>query len=389
MTSDGDGHDADEFDADGHDANEFDASGESIADGNPHGEDSGGNPHVEDSVVTTPGWRGAAPWWIETYVLGFAMGTADAVPGVSGGTIALISGIYDRLVTAFASVDPPGLLVALKRFDLDSLREQFVEMDAGFLIALGLGMVTGIATMARVLELALDVYTAITFAFFFGLIGASAVILYDQVSLSTRRQQVAAVVGVLSAFLLVGEFRAGLGHELYVIFGVAVVSISAMLLPGVSGSLLLLMFGQLEYLAAQLNDLIDGVAGLATGGSIDSIFGPATVVFTYGAGAVVGLLTIARIVRWALERDRVTTLTFLVSLMVGALRLPIAEVLDALYPELAVLTAAVGPLSLPVGVAPGAVTPSPLDLLVVAVSAAAGALLIYGLDRYTGGIGYV
>ena len=376
MTSDG-GRDGDGLNSDSNNP-----------DGNPHA-DPDGNPHGEDPVVTTPGWRGMAPWWIETYVLGFAMGTADAVPGVSGGTIALISGIYDRLVTAFAAVDPPGLLVALKRFDPDSLREQFVEMDAAFLIALGLGMVTGIATMARVLELALDVYTAVTFAFFFGLIGASAVILYDQVSLSTRRQQVAAVVGVVSAFLLVGEFRAGLGHELYVIFVVAVVSISAMLLPGVSGSLLLLMFGQLEYLAGQLNDLIDGVAGLATGGSVDSIFGPATVVFTYGAGAVVGLLTIARIVRWALERDRVTTLTFLVSLMVGALRLPIAKVLEALYPELAVLTTAVGPFSLPVGVAPGAITPSPPDLLVVVVAAAAGALLIYGLDRYTGGIGYV
>lgn len=314
------------------------------------------------SAAAVEGSPGVA--WLVVYLKGVAMGTADAVPGVSGGTIALITGIYDRLVVAIASLDPRLLIEVVGAGDRwEALRDGLVEMDVPFLLVLGIGVMTGIATVSRVLELALDELRLVTFAFFFGLIAASAVALADEVSLETRGRAAAGAVGVVAAFVLVGEFRTGLGHSLPVVFLAGVVAISAMVLPGISGSFLLLVLGQLGYLAGTLNDFLDAVGSALAGGGTEGLFAPGIVVGTFGAGAAVGLLSVARVVEWALERDRAVTLTFLVGLMVGALRLPVREVRAEAGVE-------------------------PLAWGAAVVAAAVGGVAILLLDRYTAGIGY-
>ena len=301
--------------------------------------------------------------WLAVYLKGVAMGTADAVPGVSGGTIALIVGIYDRLVGAVASLDPRPPLAALRaERPRAALGDALVAMDVPFLLVLGTGVVTGVAAVSRVLEFALDELELLTFAFFFGLIAASAVVLYREVSLDTPGRKVVAVVGFLLAFLLVGEFRTGLGHAAPVVFAAGVVSVSAMILPGVSGSFILLALGQLEYLSNRFNDFLDAVGGLAAGGGVDPLLAPGTVVVTFVAGAFVGVLSVARLVERALERNRPATLTFLVSLMVGALRLPAREV-----------SAAAGE--------PAAYGPA-------VVAALAGAAVVGLLEYYTESVGF-
>lgn len=276
------------------------------------------------AMHTTTGVRA----WLTVYLKGLAMGAADSVPGVSGGTIALIAGIYERLIEALTALDPR-ILTQLPELGSSAGREQFFgdlrRMDVFFLIALGLGVVTSIVTISRVVHVALEMARPQTFAFFFGLIAASAVVLYDQLSLQTPLQIGGAIAGFLLAFFVTGVSNgAGFGHALPLIFVAGAVAISAMVLPGISGAFLLILFGQYEYLTGVLTALVDGL--LAFGA--DDLLSNVAVVVTFGGGAVIGLFTVAHVVKRALDEHREATIAFLVSLMVGSLRLPIAEVVS-------------------------------------------------------------
>jgi putative membrane protein len=267
--------------------------------------------------------------YLGVYLRGMAMGAADAVPGVSGGTIALITGIYERLVTAITELDPralalvPGVATAAGRA---RLRERFVEMDVPFLLALGFGMVTALITVARGVEYAAETAPDLLFAFFFGLIAASAVVLRDEVDVSTSRRALAGVAGVAIAVLTASQVSGALPNSLPVVFVVGAIAVSAMVLPGVSGSLILLLLGQYEFLTGTLSTFVDGVADLAGDGTVGALVEPGTVVVTFGVGAVVGVLSVAHAVKFALRRFREATLTFLVALMVGALYYPAEQV---------------------------------------------------------------
>jgi len=264
--------------------------------------------------------------WLAVYLKGVLMGAADAVPGVSGGTIALITGIYERLIDAVTALDI-GLLAlvfgAHTGEGRSRLRAGLVEADVGFLVVLGTGIVTAVVTVSRLLDYALGTARGLTFAFFFGLIAASAVVLYRQVALDSADSVVAAVAGFVVAFLLTDPTLGGaLPNTLPVVFLAGAIAVSAMVLPGISGSFLLLLLGQYEFLVDTLTAFVDGLIALGRDGLLEA---GATVV-TFVAGAVVGLLSVAHAVNWALEARREATLAFLVSLMVGALRLPVAEV---------------------------------------------------------------
>ncbi|MFB6101279.1 MAG: DUF368 domain-containing protein [Haloplanus sp.] len=262
------------------------------------------------------------------YLKGVCMGAADAVPGVSGGTIALITGIYERLIDAITAVTPTRVWRVLaapfpgRRRDA---RDAFHAVDGPFLAALGGGILTAVLVATRVLHVALDAEPVATFGFFFGLIAASAVVLAGQATLDTPGRVGAALAGFLLAFLAAGRAAAALPSSPLVTVGVGAIAISAMVLPGISGSLILVILGQYEFLVERLTAFVDGLLGLALGGSVDAVADPATTVVAFLVGAVVGLFTVAHAVRWALERYHRATLTFLVSLVVGGLRAPVVK----------------------------------------------------------------
>ena len=313
------------------------------------------------SIVSAIGSGDSAREYAGIYLRGVAMGAADAVPGVSGGTIALVTGIYERLVTAITDLDPsavallPRLHTAAGRAEF---RRELDAMDLGFLLALGFGVLTALVTVSQVMEVALEEFTALTFAFFFGLILASAVVLYGEVSVDTPRRIAAAVTGLVVGFVLTGELTAVLPTTPVVGLLAGGIAVSAMILPGISGSFLLLVLGQYGYAVRSLSGFTDALAaldpvGLRTHGAV---------VVAFGVGGVVGLLTVARVIEYALEHYRAATLAFLVSLMVGALRLPIERIL----------------------VSTGSLE---ADVLVVLVLAAViGGALVIGVDRATGEI---
>ena len=308
----------------------------------------------------------AVPWWLSVYLKGAAMGAADTVPGVSGGTVALIVGIYERLVTAITELDPLAVFL-LADVHTSAGRAALVtrlrEMEVPFLLALGGGIVTAVVTLSRLLAVALARFPALTFAFFFGLIAASAVVLYGEVDVGTPRRVAVAVGGVVAAFILTGPIAAALPSTLPVVFLAGSVAVSAMVLPGISGSFLLLVLGQYEFMIGTLGTFVDATLALATGGARADLVGPGAVVVTFCAGAVVGLLTVAHAIRWALDHYRAATLTLLVSLMIGALRLPAMRIAGSVA------------------------TPSMSVVIGLLAAGSAGAALVLGLDRATADMG--
>ena len=304
--------------------------------------------------------------WLSVYLKGVCMGAADSVPGVSGGTIALITGIYERLIAAIAAADP-GVVVHLARpHDPDSraaVRATLVEMDLPFLLVLGAGIATALVTITRVVLIAYEGYPALTYAFFFGLIAASAVVLYRHVELDTPGRIAAALAGLLLAFLVSGASAAGLSPTPLVVFLLGALAISAMVLPGISGAFILLLFGQYRYMSDALHDFVDALVALVSGGEVATVLETAVTVVIFVAGALVGLLTFARVIDRALERYHEATLAFLVSLMVGALRYPVEEVA-------------------------GNLTGSGVQVAGVVLAAVVGGAAVLVLDRYTDDLEY-
>ena len=276
---------------------------------------------MADGDTPAPG-----PSLLGVYLRGACMGAADAVPGVSGGTIALLTGIYQRLIAAITAIDPERVLTVLSGVRpgrRDAARDAFRKLDGLFLLALGAGILTAVVTVSRLLEAAMHSYPVVTFGGFFGLIAASAWLLRRQMRFDSRARLLAAAAGFLLAFILSGQAEGALGHSYPVVFLAGSVAVSAMILPGISGSLILLLLGQYEYLITALKEFVDALLAFA-GGEVALPPQTATIV-TFLAGGVFGLFTISHGVKWALARRQAATMTFLVALVVGALRAPVVQ----------------------------------------------------------------
>ena len=306
--------------------------------------------------------------WLAVYLKGACMGAADTVPGVSGGTIAVILGVYERLIAALTSVDPRavGHLASVHtREGRAAIVEDLLRMDAPFLSVLGAGVLSAAAALATVMHVAVTEYPVPTYAFFFGLIAASAVVLYRYVDAASPTRAVVATAGFLLAFVVTGISGASPieNPPILLLFLAGAVAITAMVLPGVSGSFLLLVLGIYNYMTGLPGAVASGLLR-ANGGDWATLADALTSLAAFGAGAVIGVFTVAYAVRAALRRYREATFVFLVSLMVGALRLPlelVAEDVDALTPTTSLLV-----------IVPGAV----------------GVSAVLALDRYTDDLEY-
>ncbi|WP_459192852.1 DUF368 domain-containing protein [Halosimplex sp. J119] len=268
--------------------------------------------------------------WAKTFIIGLFMGTADAVPGVSGGTIALIAGVYERLIAAITAVTPGRFVDGVRALtpldggvSLDRAAAVLEEVDGWFLIALLAGILSAVVVVTRIVDIANEAAPVLLFGFFFGLIGASAVILFRAVTVRTIPEIAAAIAGFAVAFVVSGYGEVLESGGLLVVFGAGALAISAMILPGISGSLVLVILSQYERMSTTLSEFVSALAGAVTGDGIAPVVDHGTVVVTFVCGGLVGLFTISRIIRRALDANREVTLAFLVALVLGALRAPV------------------------------------------------------------------
>ncbi|MBW3613072.1 MAG: DUF368 domain-containing protein [Chloroflexi bacterium] len=232
---------------------------------------------------------------------GLAMGSADVVPGVSGGTVALVVGIYERLIHSVRA-GASGIFAAV-RLDLAEARRRFGEVEWGLMLPLGVGIVVALYIGSRIVPHLLETYPVQVRALFFGLILGSLFIPLRRMRHIGRPELLLMAVAAVAAFFLVGlPPRAIADPPLLLVFAFAAIAICAMILPGVSGAFLLLVLGIYE----------------ATLGALSSLDVPYIAVFV--AGAAVGLGLFSKLLEWLLERHHEWTMAALVGLMVGSLR---------------------------------------------------------------------
>ena len=230
---------------------------------------------------------------------GFAMGAADVVPGVSGGTMAFILGIYEELIE---SLRQP-LSLKIIRLALNfKIKEVLQAVNWQFLGSLGIGILAAIFTLASFLESALVNYPALVWSFFFGLVVASIFTVIKRVKRWGLLTYAAAIVGTIAAYITVGLVPIQTPEDAWFIFLSGVIAICAMILPGISGSFILVLLGKYQYILSAVTNR-------------DFL---TLIIFSLGCG--IGLVTFAQVLGWLFKRYHDVTVAVLIGLMVGSLR---------------------------------------------------------------------
>ncbi|HEY7772853.1 MAG TPA: DUF368 domain-containing protein [Marinagarivorans sp.] len=245
-------------------------------------------------------------------VKGMAMGAADVVPGVSGGTIAFITGIYDELLGALKNCTPAALLLWKEQ----GFKAFWQHINGGFLLALFTGILLSLKTFAAVIESALQTHPILVWAFFFGLIIASVVLLARHIPRWRWRDALAMLIGMAIVIAISLASPAQLPGYWWVMFLGGFIAICAMILPGISGSFLLLLAGLYPVFLGAINNL------------------EWLLLLSFGAGAVCGLLSFSRVLSWLLATYHQLTVATLIGFLVGSLNVtwpwkePVVTMLD-------------------------------------------------------------
>ena len=226
-----------------------------------------------------------------------AMGIAEVIPGVSGGTIAFITGIYERFINALKSFD----LSLIKTLRQDGIGGVWKAVDGNFLVALFGGMLTSIVLFVKIITWLIENQTLLVWAFFFGLIAASAIFVGKQIEKWDIKTIVPMLIGIVVAYYITIAAPANGSENLLFIFLAGMVAISAMLLPGLSGSFILLLLGMYSIVLGAVKELDIVIAG------------------TFALGCLVGILSFARVLSWAFNNHRNSTLAILTGFMIGSL----------------------------------------------------------------------
>ncbi len=244
--------------------------------------------------------------FFKRFVEGLLMGAANIIPGVSGGTIALIIGIYDKLIHAINQI-PKDLPLPLFKGDVDGFKSKLNDIDFPFLVPLAVGALVSVVSIARGLDFVMNVYPAITFAFFFGLILASVAVIYKYIENINPYSIISALIGFVFVFYILGIESIEFNHGPLTIFLSGMVAIVSMILPGISGSYILLILHQYEFMVEALYSF------------------NISVLILFSLGALIGIFGFAKILDHLLQKYPSVSMAFLFGLMLGALRVPLVK----------------------------------------------------------------
>ena len=260
---------------------------------------------------------------------GFAMGASDIVPGVSGGTMAFILGIYETLINGIKSFNIDGAKLGLSFFTGDeSEKPSFMDivdhLHLRFLITLAIGLGTAVVLLSGLLEGLIINQPTYIFSFFAGLIIASVVAIGYKVKWGIV-PVITLIIGTVIAYLITnpafGTMGDSFGHAPPVLFFSGMIAICAMILPGISGSFILLILGQYDFVLGAVKE-----------------FDILSIIYV-GLGAVIGILAFSRILSWLLSKFEHPTIALLVGFMVGSMRLIYYRATNLVDEEREVVTA--------------------------------------------------
>ncbi len=228
---------------------------------------------------------------------GCAMGMADVVPGVSGGTIAFISGIYEELLNSIKSID----VEAVKLLFTGRFRALWEKVNGKFLVSLIAGIGVAILTMARLMTYMLDNHPIITWSFFFGLIIASALMVAREVNRWSITPIITMIIGAVLSYWITIVSPAATPNDWWFVMLSGAIAICAMILPGISGAFILLLMGKYAYIMTAVTEMNIGVLAL------------------FAVGAIVGIVSFSHVLSWLLNKWHDATVTMLMGFMIGSL----------------------------------------------------------------------
>nr|WP_320153909.1 DUF368 domain-containing protein [uncultured Draconibacterium sp.] len=228
---------------------------------------------------------------------GMGMGAADVVPGVSGGTIAFITGIYEELINSIKSIN----LTAIKLLLSFKLAEFWKAINGTFLISVFIGVGISVFSLAKGLEYLLHHYPILVWSFFFGLIVASAIYVARSIKRWKADTIIGGLAGIVIAYLITVITPAEANTSYWFIFLSGAIAICAMILPGISGSFILVLLGMYKFILSAVGDM-----NLA-------------VILTFLVGAAVGIIAFSNVLSWLLKKYHNTTIAVLAGFMVGSL----------------------------------------------------------------------
>jgi putative membrane protein len=228
---------------------------------------------------------------------GMGMGAADVVPGVSGGTIAFIAGIYEELVNSIKSIN----LNALKLFFSGKFAAFWKAINGNFLLAVVLGIGISIFSLAKGLEYLLHHYPILVWSFFFGLILASAIYVGGSIKKWKAGTIIAGIAGVVVAYFITAISPAEANITWFFIFISGSIAICAMILPGISGSFILVLLGMYKFILGAVSDL------------------NIPVLLVFIAGALIGIIAFSNLLSWLIKNYHNLTIATLTGFMIGSL----------------------------------------------------------------------
>lgn len=239
---------------------------------------------------------------------GMAMGAADVVPGVSGGTIAFISGIYEELISTISGIKP-GLITTWKN---EGFRKMWKEMNGNFLVALLTGILISLFTLMRLANYLLETHPVLIWSFFFGLVLSSIWFVAKQIPKWNYKVIIALLIGAAIAFYIVSLPPLSPNSSYLFLFFAGAIAVCAMILPGISGAFILVLLGAYKSITEAVHDFNAATLGVVA------------------LGAIFGLLTFSRVLKWLFVHYSNITLAALTGFIAGSLNKiwPWKEVLE-------------------------------------------------------------
>jgi len=234
---------------------------------------------------------------IATFLNGLAMGAANVIPGVSGGTIALITGIYERLINSIKRCDPKAMKMVLK----GQIADAWEYVDGRFLMALMAGVAISIVSLARLFEYLLEHHERLTMAFFFGLILLSIVFVAKRITAWTPSIWLALLIGSAVAIGIALLAPANENNSFFYVFLCGVAAISSMILPGLSGSFVLIIMGNYALVLGAINTFDLGI------------------IIPLALGCGFGLIAFSHILSWVFKHYANHTLAIMTGFVIGSL----------------------------------------------------------------------
>ena len=249
--------------------------------------------------------------WTTVTIKGMMMGAADVVPGVSGGTIAFITGIYEELIKTIDGIDL-GLFKDLFKIGVAQTAKKY---NLGFLLSLLLGIAISIVSLSKLITYLLQEEPVLLWSFFFGLVLASVLYIGKQISKWNALVILAIIVGTgVSYYITIAEPLGSPDSWWYIIFS-GFIAIIAMILPGVSGAFLLLLLGSYKTILGSISGLSEAISS----GDWAAAWKVIQTLLLFAVGCVLGLKVFSRILTWLFNHYKNLTLALLTGFMIGSL----------------------------------------------------------------------